>query len=41
MLIQLKKNQQQLDALTEVETIDETRAEYLEVSERMDDLLLK
>lgn len=37
----IKKNQQQLDALTEVETTDETRAEYLEVSERMDDLLLK
>ena len=36
-----KKLQKQLEILTETETIEGTKAKYIEVSKRLDDLLLK
>ena len=38
---EIKKFQKQLENLTEAETTEGTKAEYLEVSKRLDDLLLK
>ena len=38
---EIKKFQKQLENLIEAETTEETKTEYLEVSKRLDDLLLK